>query len=123
MRTVSSPLKDRSKDLIISGGSNIYPREVEEVLLRHESVSGSLRYRAGPTRIGGEEVMAFVVLQDGKRVREEELDGLCLEHIARFKRPRSYRFHRGLAEEQLRKSFSRTALREMAERESRESEG
>ena len=84
-------LKDRSKDLIISGGSNIYPREVEEVLLRHDGVlECSVIGRPHPD--WGEEVVAFVVAKDGADVKEAELDALCLEHIARFKRPKAYRF-------------------------------
>jgi long-chain acyl-CoA synthetase len=82
-------IKDRSKDMIISGGSNIYPREIEEVLLKHPAVAEcSIVGRAHPE--WGEEVVAFVVLK-GKATREE-LDSLCMENIARFKRPREYRF-------------------------------
>jgi long-chain acyl-CoA synthetase len=81
-------LRDRSKDVIISGGSNIYPREVEEVLLKHPSVREvSVVGRADPE--WDEVVVAFVV---GDPVTAEELDALCLEHIARFKRPKEYRF-------------------------------
>lgn len=84
-------LKDRSKDLIISGGSNIYPREVEEVLLRHHSVlECSVIGRPHPE--WGEEVVAFVVAKDSAEVAEKDLDTLCLEHIARFKRPKAYLF-------------------------------
>jgi acyl-CoA synthetase (AMP-forming)/AMP-acid ligase II len=83
-------LKDRSKDLIVSGGSNIYPREVEEVLLRHPAVAeASVVGRPDPE--WGEAVVAFVVPR-GEAPPEAELDRLCLEHIARFKRPREYRF-------------------------------
>jgi long-chain acyl-CoA synthetase len=82
-------LRDRSKDMIISGGSNIYPREVEEVLLRHPAVSeASVVGRRHPE--WGEEVVAFVVASDGKSVDVRELDALCLDHIARFKRPKQY---------------------------------
>ncbi|MBM3568034.1 MAG: long-chain fatty acid--CoA ligase [Alphaproteobacteria bacterium] len=80
-------LKDRSKDMIISGGSNIYPREVEEVLLRHPAVR-EVSVVGRPHPDWGEEVVAFVVGQ----AREVELDQLCLDHIARFKRPKRYRF-------------------------------
>jgi long-chain acyl-CoA synthetase len=84
-------LRDRSKDMIISGGSNIYPREVEEVLLRHPAVSEvSVVGRRHPD--WGEEVIAFVVLRTDQRVAEQDLDALCLDHIARFKRPKAYRF-------------------------------
>jgi long-chain acyl-CoA synthetase len=80
-------LKDRSKDLIISGGSNIYPREVEEVLLMHPLVREvSVIGRAH--RDWGEAVVAYVV---GEAAREE-LDALCLARIARFKRPKDYVF-------------------------------
>ena len=88
-------IRDRSKDMIISGGSNIYPREIEEVLLRHPAVAEcSVVGRAHPE--WGEEVVAFVVLRAGVAVTPGELDALCLEHIARFKRPREYRFVAGL---------------------------
>ena len=81
-------LKDRSKDVIISGGSNIYPREVEEVLLKHPGVREvSVVGRADPE--WGEVVVAFVV---GTGTDAAQLDALCLEHIARFKRPKEYHF-------------------------------
>ncbi|WP_326538304.1 class I adenylate-forming enzyme family protein [Pseudorhodoferax sp.] len=81
-------LKDRSKDVIISGGSNIYPREVEEVLLRHEGVA-EVAVIGVPDAEWGEAVIAFVVTR-GAPVPDAELDQLCLAHIARFKRPRHY---------------------------------
>lgn len=84
-------LKDRSKDVIISGGSNIYPREVEEVLLRHESVQ-ECSVIGLPHPDWGEEVVAVVVTRPGRSVTTEALDQLCLAEIARFKRPKSYRF-------------------------------
>jgi acyl-CoA synthetase (AMP-forming)/AMP-acid ligase II len=84
-------LRDRSKDMIISGGSNIYPREIEEVLLRHPGlVEASVVGRPHPD--WGEEVVAFVVTKPGVAVDKAELDRLCLDAIARFKRPRDYRF-------------------------------
>lgn len=84
-------LKDRAKDLIVSGGANIYPREVEEVLLKHPDVR-EVSVVGRPHPEWGEEVVAFVVPHPGRRVAEAELDALCLDHIARFKRPRAYRF-------------------------------
>jgi long-chain acyl-CoA synthetase len=82
-------IKDRSKDMIISGGSNIYPREIEEVLLRHPAVAEcSVVGRPHPE--WGEEVVAFIVKK--MPVKVEELDSFCLENIARFKRPKDYRF-------------------------------
>ncbi len=84
-------LKDRSKDLIISGGSNVYPREIEEVLLRHADVVEASVVGA-PHPEWGEEVVAFVVRKPGSRLADADLDALCLDHIARFKRPRRYLF-------------------------------
>lgn len=84
-------LKDRSKDLIISGGSNIYPREVEEVLLQHEAVAEvSVLGQSDPE--WGELVVAFVVAQPNVQLTAELLDAHCLQHLARFKRPRRYHF-------------------------------
>jgi long-chain acyl-CoA synthetase len=86
-------LKDRSKDLIISGGSNIYPREVEEVLQRHGDVR-EVAVIGRPHADWGEEVVACVVARRGAdaQAMERELDALCLAHIARFKRPKAYVF-------------------------------
>ena len=114
-------LKDRSKDLIISGGSNIYPREVEEALLRHESVL-EVSVIGRPHPDWGEEVVAFVALRGGASVSEEELDDLCLQRIARFKRPRAYRFIESLPKNNYGKVL-KTALREALDRESREKSG
>jgi long-chain acyl-CoA synthetase len=84
-------LKDRSKDVIISGGSNIYPREVEEALLLHPSVrEASVVGR--PSEEWGEDVVAFIVAKPDVKLETSELDRHCLEHIARFKRPKSYIF-------------------------------
>ena len=84
-------LKDRSKDMIISGGSNIYPREVEEILLRHPGVL-EVSVIGRPHHDWGEEVVACVVPRPEQQVSAEELDTLCLAAIARFKRPRGYVF-------------------------------
>ena len=82
-------LKDRSKDLIISGGSNIYPREVEEVLLKAPGVS-EVAVVGAPDPEWGEIVVAFVVMQAGVTLSIEALDMFCLKEIARFKRPKRY---------------------------------
>lgn len=104
-------LKDRSKDLIISGGTNIYPREVEEVLLKHPDlmeVSVVGRRHAD----WGEEVVAFVVCREGQTVSIQDLDRLCVENIARFKRPKEYFFVEELPKNNYGKVL-KTALREM----------
>ncbi|MDH3229006.1 MAG: AMP-binding protein [Alphaproteobacteria bacterium] len=106
-------LKDRSKDVIISGGANIYPREVEEVLLGHPGVrEASVIGRPDPD--WGESVLAFVVAGPGGAVSAADLDRLCLDRIARFKRPREYRFVDALPKNNYGKVL-KTALREMVE--------
>ncbi len=82
-------LHDRSKDVVISGGSNIYPREVEEVLLCHPGVA-EVAVIGVPDSEWGEVPIAFIVTR--QPVTPEELDGYCLDHIARFKRPKRYEF-------------------------------
>jgi acyl-CoA synthetase (AMP-forming)/AMP-acid ligase II len=84
-------LRDRSKDLIISGGMNIYPREVEEALLSHPAVQ-AVAVVGRPDREWGEAVVAFVVAASGALPAVEDLDRTCLDRIARFKRPKEYRF-------------------------------
>jgi acyl-CoA synthetase (AMP-forming)/AMP-acid ligase II len=84
-------LKDRVKDMIISGGSNIYPREIEEVLLQHPSVQ-EVSVFGLPDPEWGENVVAAVVLREGAAPNEGEFDALCIAQIARFKRPKRYVF-------------------------------
>uniref|UniRef100_UPI003F490D49 class I adenylate-forming enzyme family protein n=1 Tax=Cupriavidus yeoncheonensis TaxID=1462994 RepID=UPI003F490D49 len=104
-------LKDRSKDTIISGGSNIYPREVEDALLAHAAVSEiSVLGRNHPD--WGEEVVAVVVLKAGTRVTSAELDQWCLQRIARFKRPKDYLFVEELPKNSNGKVL-KTALRDL----------
>ena len=103
-------LLDRSKDLIISGGSNIYPREVEETLLRHPGVH-EVSVVGRPHPEWGEETVAFVVCRTGAKVTAGDLDAVCLENIARFKRPKDYRFVDALPKNNYGKVL-KTALRE-----------
>ena len=85
-------LRDRSKDLIISGGMNIYPREVEEALLCHPRVE-AVAVVGRPDPEWGEAVVAFVVVVGvGATPSVEDLDRTCTDRIARFKRPKEYRF-------------------------------
>lgn len=81
-------LHDRSKDLIISGGMNIYPREVEEALLRHPQVQ-AVAVVGRPDPEWGEAVVAFIVV-DGDLPSVQDLDRTCTDRIARFKRPKDY---------------------------------
>jgi long-chain acyl-CoA synthetase len=100
-------LKDRSKDLVISGGSNIYPREIEEVLLTHPEVrEASVIGR--PDSEWGEIVVAYVVGE----ASPQALDALCLDNIARFKRPKDYVFVDALPKNNYGKIL-KTELREL----------
>ena len=103
-------LKDRSKDLLISGGSNIYPREVEEVLLGAAGVA-EVAVVGAPDPEWGEVVVAFVVAQPGATLDAGALDAHCLARIARFKRPKRYEFVDALPKNHYGKVL-KTALRE-----------
>lgn len=84
-------LLDRSKDLVISGGANIYPREVEDALMTHPAVADVAVVGIADAE-WGEQVVAVVVPAAGSRVSPEELDAHCLARLARYKRPKSYQF-------------------------------
>lgn len=109
-------LRDRSKDLIISGGMNIYPREVEEALLRHPAVR-AVSVVGRPDPEWGEAVVAFVVAEDPTAPPStEQLDQLCLDSIARYKRPKEYRLVDSLPTNNYGKVVKRE-LREMLQSE------
>lgn len=84
-------LHDRAKDLVISGGSNIYPREVEEALLTHPGVQ-EVSVVGVPDPEWGEIVVAFVVATEGVAPDPAALDAACSAEIARFKKPKKYLF-------------------------------
>jgi fatty-acyl-CoA synthase len=100
-------LRDRSKDVVISGGSNIYPREVEEVLLEHPDVAEACVVGA-PDPDWGEVVVAFVV----GTAAESDLDAHLLNRIARFKRPKRYVY----IDELPKNSYGKVLKRELRER-------
>ncbi len=105
-------LKDRSKDLVISGGSNIYPREVEEVLLTAPGVAEVAVVGVADAE-WGEAVVAFVVLSPQAAVDATVLDGHCLSRMARFKRPKRYLFVESLPKNHYGKVL-KTELRRLA---------
>jgi long-chain acyl-CoA synthetase len=86
---------DRTKDMIIRGGFNVYPREVEETMMKHEAVS-MVAVIGVPDEEMGEEIKACVVLKDGQSLTEEELKAWTKEHIAAYKYPRIIDFMDGL---------------------------
>src|SRR3954462_10628245 len=104
-------LSDRSKDVIISGGTNIYPREVEEALLTHADVR-EVSAIGVPDADWGEIVVACVVLKEGAVASNQMLDAHCLKSIARFKRPKRYVYLEGLPKNNYGKVL-KTELRNM----------
>lgn len=83
-------VSDRLKDLIIRGGYNVYPREVEEVLYAHADVVEAAVVGRPDDRLG-EEVVAHVVLRQGASATAADLDAYARERLAAYKRPREYR--------------------------------
>ena len=84
-------IMDRSKDMIISGGENIYPREIEEVIARHPAVREVVAIGV-PDPKWGESIKAIVSLVEGKCVTEEEVIAFCKGNIASYKKPKSVDF-------------------------------
>lgn len=84
-------ISDRRKDMILSGGENIYPREIEEVIYQHPGVleASVIGY---PDDVWGESVRAVIKLKDGLRATEEEIIELCRVNLAGYKKPRSIIF-------------------------------
>ena len=107
---------DRTKDMIISGGSNVYPREVEEVLLEHPDVSEAAVIGV-PDPEWGESVKAVLVLASDSEVSAEEIIAYCRERMAPYKRPKSVSFVNELPKSAIDKVLKRE-LREMFVRQS-----
>ncbi len=84
-------IMDRKKDLIIAGGFNIYPREIEEVLFEHPGVMDAVAVGI-PDQYRGETVKAFIVPKAGVKLSEKEMEAWCRERLAAFKVPRFYEF-------------------------------
>jgi long-chain acyl-CoA synthetase len=82
---------DRKKDMIIAGGYNIYPRDIDEVLFQHPKVLEACAIGV-PDPYRGENVKAFIVAKQGETVTKEELDAICREHLAAYKVPKIYEF-------------------------------
>jgi fatty-acyl-CoA synthase len=84
-------IRDRVKDMIVSGAENVYPREIEDVLLRHEGIADAAAIGV-PDETWGESVKAVVVLREGANATAEEIIEFCGQHLAGYKRPRSVDF-------------------------------
>ena len=101
-------IMDRSKDMIISGGENIYPREVEEVLLRHPAVLEAAVIGV-PDPHWGEALKAIVALAPGQAAGGEELIAFCKDHIASYKKPKSVDFVKELPKNNYGKILKKTS--------------
>lgn len=86
---------DRKKDMIITGGFNVYPAELERVLASHPAVS-QVAVGPQPDALKGEVAKAYIVRTPGARVSEEEIVAFCREHLAAYKIPRAIQFVEGL---------------------------
>jgi len=84
-------IADRKSDMIIRGGENIYPREIDELLYKHPAVAAAAVIGV-PDELYGEEVAAFIVLKTGENVNEEDMIAFCREHLADFKCPKQIHF-------------------------------
>ncbi|SDH75672.1 long-chain-fatty-acid--CoA ligase [Alteribacillus bidgolensis] len=102
---------DRKKDMIIAGGFNIYPREIEEVLYEHTAVQEAAVIGV-PDPYRGETVKAFIVLKEGKKVTAEKLEQHCRAYLAAFKVPHLYEFRKELPKTMIGKILKRTLVEE-----------
>ncbi len=102
---------DRKKDMIIAGGFNVYPREIEEVLYEHPDVQEVVA--AGiPDPYRGETVKAYVVVKEGSLVTEDELNQFARKYLASYKVPRVYEFRKELPKTAVGKILRRVLVAE-----------
>ncbi|MED3935060.1 AMP-binding protein [Priestia megaterium] len=106
---------DRKKDIIIAGGYNIYPREVEEVLYEHEKIQEAVVVGV-PDPYRGETVKAYIVLKNGVRCTEEELNEFSRKYLAAYKVPRLYEFRNELPKTAVGKILRRALIDEENEK-------
>ena len=102
---------DRKKDIIIAGGFNIYPREIEEVLYEHPAIQEAI-VAGVPDAYRGETVKAYVVLKEGFHVTEQELDDFSRKQLASYKVPRMYEFRSELPKTIIGKILRRVLIEE-----------
>ena len=106
---------DRKIDMIIRGGENIYPREIDEVLYQHPAVAAAATIGV-PDLLYGEEVAAFIVLKDGLKTTEEDLLAFCGERLADYKCPKSIRIVKEIPKGPTGKLLKRELAKEFVEK-------
>ncbi len=104
-------ITDRKKDMILAGGYNIYPREIEEVLFQHQAVQEAV-VAGVPDAYLGETVKAYIVLKPGHTVTETEMDHFCRQQLAAYKVPRRYEFRETLPKSAVGKVLRRILIEE-----------
>jgi long-chain acyl-CoA synthetase len=100
---------DRKKDMILVGGFNVYPRDVEEILYQHPSVLEAAVVGV-PHKTSGEQVKAFIVLKEGAKLTEAEIDAFCRERLTAYKVPKAYEFRAELPKTMVGKVLRRELL-------------
>jgi long-chain acyl-CoA synthetase len=109
-------IADRKSDMIIRGGENIYPREIDELLYTHPLIEAAAVIGV-PDELYGEEVAAFVVLKDGVRTSEEDLIDFCKKHLADYKCPKMFHFVKDIPKGATGKLLKRELARLYVEKE------
>jgi len=112
-------IQDRKKDMIKSGGENVYPREVEDVLLRHPQVKDAVVIGI-PRGLRGELIKAFIVPQEGSRPSTADLMEHCRNHLAKFKVPKRIEFRTELPRTLVGKVLRRVLVEEELNKASRQ---
>ncbi|MFQ5998699.1 MAG: long-chain fatty acid--CoA ligase, partial [Candidatus Bathyarchaeia archaeon] len=102
---------DRQTEMIISGGANIYPRDIEEVMVKHPAIEEVAVFGV-PDDIWGEAVKALVVLKQGAETNEEQLIEFCKQHLASYKKPKSLEFVSNIPKN----AYGKIAKRELRDR-------
>lgn len=106
---------DRKKDVIIAGGFNIYPREIEEVLFEHPAIM-DVAVVGVPDEYRGETVKAYIVVKEAATIDEKELEAFCRERLAAYKIPRIYEFRESLPKSLIGKTLRRLLVEEEKEK-------
>jgi long-chain acyl-CoA synthetase len=105
---------DRKSDMIIRGGENIYPREIDEVLYQHPSIAAAAVIGV-PDDLYGEEVAAFIVLKENAKVSEEEVIEFCQQKLANYKCPKTIRIVREIPKGPTGKLLKRELAKQMSD--------
>ena len=110
---------DRQKDMVIAGGYNIFPREIEEVLYAHEKIKEAC-VAGVPHEYRGETIKAYIVLKDGVTMTEKEVIDYCAENLTKYKVPKIVEFRDELPKTMVGKILRRTLVEEELAKQKKE---